>query len=82
MKSVALKYISGLNKAPEVIASAEGILGDLIYSIAQKNQVPIVKNPQLADLLNKVPVGNEIPDKLFIAVAEIYSFIWNLENKK
>ncbi|MCX7997729.1 MAG: EscU/YscU/HrcU family type III secretion system export apparatus switch protein [Leptospiraceae bacterium] len=74
MIGVALKYLPNVNHAPVVIAKGEGVLGDLIYKIAQKNGIPIISNPPLAELLKKVPVDREIPENLYKAVAGITNF--------
>lgn len=79
MIGVALKYLPNSHRAPVVVAKGEGILADLIYKIAQKNKIPIVTDPPLAELLNQVPLDNEIPENLYKAVAKIYQFLLELE---
>jgi type III secretion system FlhB-like substrate exporter len=79
MIGVALKFLPENDSAPVVVAGGEGLLGDLILRIAQKAYVPVVKDPKLANALLKVPVGQEIPENLYKAVAKIYHFIFELE---
>ena len=47
--------------------------------MAHKSNVPIVEDAKLASLLATVPLGEEIPEELFRAVAEILVFILKLE---
>ncbi|MCB1177040.1 MAG: EscU/YscU/HrcU family type III secretion system export apparatus switch protein [Leptospiraceae bacterium] len=79
MIGVALKFHPGKDSAPVVVASGEGVLGELIKKIAKDNSVPIIKDPELANFLSKVPVGEEIPEKLYKAVVKIYLFIYKIE---
>ncbi|MDX1959205.1 MAG: EscU/YscU/HrcU family type III secretion system export apparatus switch protein [Leptospiraceae bacterium] len=79
MKSVALKFLPDSDKAPRVIASGDGYLGYLIYKLGKSKNVPIEKNPELAEFLSQVPVGEEIPENLYLAVAKIFAFLDNLE---
>ena len=80
MISIALKFIPGEDAAPKVIASGDGFLGNRITEIAKLNNISIIKDENLAKILHKVPVGTEVPENLYKAVAAIFSFIYNLEN--
>ncbi|MCB1189998.1 MAG: EscU/YscU/HrcU family type III secretion system export apparatus switch protein [Leptospiraceae bacterium] len=79
MVSVALKFLPEEQDAPIVIASGCGYIGDKIFEIAKKNSVQVVRNPGLATSLLKVPIGEEIPEKLYKAVAGIFKFIYQLD---
>lgn len=79
MVSVALKFIPEQNDAPVVVASGCGFIGDKIFEIAKENSVDIVKNPPLADSLVKLPIGEEIPENLYKAVAGIFRFFYKLD---
>ncbi|MCB1158455.1 MAG: EscU/YscU/HrcU family type III secretion system export apparatus switch protein [Leptospiraceae bacterium] len=78
-KSIALKFIPGENKAPEVLINTEGSLADLIRKLAEKNDIPIIRDEGLANVLSLVPEGEEIPENLYKAVAAIYRFIQKIE---
>ncbi|MCG6168042.1 hypothetical protein DLM76_16105 [Leptospira yasudae] len=80
MISVALKFIPKQNDAPVITASASGLLGDTIRKIAQRNSVPIVENPILAESLSELPIGTEIPENLYRAVGAIFSMILELDS--
>ncbi|EMY15313.1 FlhB/HrpN/YscU/SpaS domain protein [Leptospira weilii str. Ecochallenge] len=80
MISVALKFIPQKDNAPVITASASGLLGDVIRKIANKNSVPIVENPALAESISELPVGSEIPESLYRAVGAIFSMILELDS--
>ncbi|MBK8395995.1 MAG: EscU/YscU/HrcU family type III secretion system export apparatus switch protein [Leptospiraceae bacterium] len=81
MNAVALKFIPEKDNAPIVVASGTGYLGEKIKEIADANNVPIVKDEFLASTLMRVPVGHEIPESLYKAVATVFSFLYKLENE-
>ena len=67
--------------APKVTAKGQGDLADQIIALAQENDVPIHEEPELVQLLANVELGNEIPEALYIAVAEIIAFVYMLKGK-
>ena len=77
--AVALKY-DGQN-APKVTAKGEGITAEQILEIAEKHGIPLQNEPELAKILAQVPLGDEIPQELFVAVAEVISFAYFLSGK-
>lgn len=79
--SVVLKYLPNKNDAPEIIASGRDLLAEYIVKIAQKNGIPIVKDKYIAKILSALPVGTEIPENLYEAIASIFSFIQYVENR-
>lgn len=80
--SVALKYEEGKMNAPKVIAKGMGKLAEEIVRIAQINGVIIVENKILARLLYRTcEVDQEIPVKLYKAVAEILAYVYFLKNR-
>jgi flagellar biosynthetic protein FlhB len=53
-----------------------------IRDIAKENKIPIIENPVLArSLYDQIDVDKEIPTSMYRAVAEIFSFIYDLSNK-
>jgi flagellar biosynthetic protein FlhB len=50
--------------------------------VAEAHGVPIVENPPLARLLYKTAeIGQQIPEELYQAVAEILAFVYQLSEK-
>lgn len=78
-KSVALRY--DFEGAPRVVAAGQFRLAEEIITRAIEADVPIVEDPQLALVLSKVPVGDEIPPELYRAVAEVLVFLLRVEGE-
>ncbi len=75
--AVALKYDAERMNAPKVVAKGAGELAKRIREIARKSGVPIVENRPLARMLYKmVEVGEEIPEALYKAVAEVLAYVY------
>lgn len=83
--AVALKYEPGSGKAPKVIAKGADLVAQKIKQVAVANNVPLHEDVQLARALYKVcDIGDEIPENLFQAVAQILAYIYKMKrgNKK
>lgn len=81
-KAVALKYNKEKDKAPKIVAKGKGEIAKNIIKIAEENKLPIKKDEDLVELLSKIELDREIPENLYKAVAEVFSFIYNITNKK
>ncbi|PIF04117.1 MAG: flagellar biosynthesis protein FlhB [Arcobacter sp.] len=80
--AVALKYDKEKSEAPIVIAKGINFLALKIKDIANESKIPIVEDPALARALyEQVEVEQEIPSSLYKAIAEIFTFVYNLNNK-
>ncbi|WP_446808131.1 EscU/YscU/HrcU family type III secretion system export apparatus switch protein [Methylomonas sp. 2BW1-5-20] len=77
--AIALQY-DGKN-APKVTAKGEGFTAQQILTIAEKHGVPLQNEPELARILAQVPLGEEIPQQLYIAVAEVIAFAYFISGK-
>ena len=71
---VALKY-SRDNKAPKVVAKGRGYIAERILDMAAQNNVTVHTDEALAQSLNKLNLGEDIPEEMFEIVAKIYAFI-------
>ena len=71
--AVALQYEEP--NAPRVVATGRGWVGDKIIETAREHGVPIEENPALAQALSTIELDEEIPEALYMAVAEILGFI-------
>lgn len=81
--AVAIKYEMNKDGAPKVIAKGMDELAQKIKKIAAENNVPLHEDVQLARALYKsCEVGDEIPAKLFKAVAQILAYIYQMKNLK
>jgi len=81
-KAVALRYDADKENAPRVVAKGEGQVAQNIIKIAELNELPIKKDADLIELLSKVELDKEVPEALYKAVAEVFSFIYKVTNKK
>ncbi|WP_458700549.1 EscU/YscU/HrcU family type III secretion system export apparatus switch protein [Sulfurospirillum sp. 1307] len=80
-KAVALRYNQKKENAPKVVAKGQGKIAERIIKIAEENELPIKKDEDLVELLTKIDIDKEIPQNLYKAVAEVFSFIYNITNK-
>lgn len=81
--AVALRYAVGKDNAPKVIAKGADRTAQKIKEIAKEHNIPLHEDVFLARALFKAcEVGDEIPDKLFKAVAQVLAYIYQLKNRK
>lgn len=78
-EAIALHY-SGKG-APRVTAKGKGELAEQIIAIAREHDVPIQEDEQLVSLLAQIDLGEEIPELLYIAVAEVLAFAYWLSGR-
>lgn len=74
--ATALKYSETDDQAPSVVAQGQGEMAKLIVDAARAYGVPIVRDVPVARALNDLEIGDEIPEALYEAVAEILREIW------
>lgn len=82
LKAAALKYDETKDNAPCIVGLGQGLIAENMVSAAKYNSIPIVENKGLADALNKFSIGDEIPEELYQAVAEVLVFISRLDYDK
>ena len=81
-KAVALKYDIEKDNAPKITAKGKGETASNIIKIAKENDIPIKKDEDVIELLSQLDIDKEIPASMYKAVAEIFSFIYDLSNNK
>jgi len=80
--AVALQYDEKVNSAPAVVAKGQDYIARKIREVATEHNVEIVENPPLAQsLFAMCEVGDEIPDDLYQAVADILVFVYRQKGK-
>jgi flagellar biosynthesis protein len=77
--AVALRY-DGKN-TPRITAKGDRLLAEQIVAAAEQAGVPLYPDPELAMILSQIPLGEEIPDNLFKAIAEVIAFAYILAGK-
>ncbi len=80
--AVALKYDRENDNAPRVVAKGLMFKAEKIKEIAKQYGVPIMKNVPLANALVRVDVGEEVPEELYDAVAEVLNFVYALQQEQ
>jgi flagellar biosynthesis protein len=81
-KAVALKYDIDKDNAPKITAKGKGETASNIIKIAKEHDIPIKQDADLIELLSQIDIDKEIPSSMYKAVAEIFSFIYDLSNNK
>jgi flagellar biosynthetic protein FlhB len=77
--AVALKYTDGGNGAPRVVAKGSDEVAAKIRELARENKVALLEAPALARALHKhTEIGDEIPEALYSAVAEVLAYVFQL----
>ena len=77
--AVALQYDG--EHAPRVSAKGRDALAEQIIMLAQQHGVPMQENEALAALLARIDLGEEIPEALYLAVAQVIAFAYHLSGK-
>ena len=80
-EAIALSYDSQKNGSPTVIAKGKGKIADNILEQASMHDVPIYEDPNLVELLGQLDLNTSIPEELYQAVAEVFAFIYHLDEK-
>lgn len=79
--AVALEYDKEKMNAPQVLATGRGFIAERILEIAGEYDVPVEKDPVLAEALAQLDLGQEIPPELYQVVAEILVFIMEVDRQ-
>ncbi|HET6431126.1 flagellar biosynthesis protein FlhB [Dyella sp.] len=78
--AVALKYDENRFGAPRVIAKGMDVMALQIRSVAAGHRIPLVESPPLARALYATTeLGREIPASLYVAVAQILAYVFQLK---
>lgn len=77
-KAVAIRYDQSKNKAPTITAKGFGSIAEKILEIAKKNSIYIHKDSDMVEILSRLEIGDEIPEYLYKAIAEILAFVYKL----
>lgn len=77
--AVALRYDG--EGAPQVTAAGRQGLADRIRALAAEAGIPEYPDPELAEVLAQIPVGDEIPEELYLAVAQVIAFAFYVSDR-
>ncbi len=77
-KGAALSYNGDI---PVITATARGILVRKLLEIARSHDIPVHRDRDLVEVLEKLSPGTEIPPKLYQAIAEVLAACYH-SNKR
>lgn len=78
-QAIALRYDG--KTAPKVSAKGEGFVAEQIIKLAKEYKIPLRQDVELTKLLSEVKLSQEIPPKLYVAVAQLLCFLYFLNGK-
>ena len=77
--AIALEYDE--ENAPNVNAKGTGELAQRIIEIAKENDVYLKEDAGLIQILAELELGDEIPESVYKAVAEVIAFAYIVKGK-
>ncbi|AKP73879.1 Flagellar biosynthetic protein FlhB [Piscirickettsia salmonis] len=81
--AVALSYEENAAGAPLLVAKGGDFIAEQIRKVAEHSDVSIVTLPALArSIYYTTDIGNEIPEGLYLAVAQVLAYVFQLERYK
>jgi flagellar biosynthetic protein FlhB len=81
--AVALRYDEKRMRAPIVVAKGADVIAARIREVAAEHKVPIFEAPPLARVLFRhVEIGEEVPSAVYVAVAQVLSYIFQLRTAR
>lgn len=64
----------------EVLAQGQGAAAARMVAVAEEHNIPVLQDFVLSQALQKVPVGTQIPEPLFKALAGLLDYLLHEEN--
>jgi flagellar biosynthesis protein len=80
-KAVAIIYDADKGSAPRIAATGKGEIARKIIETAREAGVYIQEDPDLVELLARIPLGQEIPGELYRTVAEVLAFVYKVNEQ-
>lgn len=80
--AIAIKYDDKEMMAPQVMAKGQRLFAQMIREVAEEKHIPIIRNIPLAWALIELEVGDEIPEDLYQAVAELLIVVYRMKQEK
>lgn len=80
-EAAALKYDAQDDNAPYIVALGKGYVARRMVEEAREHHVQVVQDQKLSSVLQKLSVGDEIPEELYKVVAEILVFVNTMDIK-
>ncbi|PKF62934.1 flagellar biosynthesis protein FlhB [Psychromonas sp. psych-6C06] len=78
--SVAIKYEQDGARAPYIVAKGVDFMALKIREVAREYEVPVMQSPPLCRAIyHTTEIGEEVPEELFVAIAQVLAYIYQLE---
>tara|TARA_R110001583_G_scaffold26571_3_gene95732 strand:+ start:1314 stop:2453 length:1140 start_codon:yes stop_codon:yes gene_type:complete len=78
--SVAIKYEQNGARAPYIVAKGVDFMALKIREVGREYEVPVMQSPPLCRAIyHTTEIGEEVPEELFVAIAQILAYIYQLE---
>lgn len=78
--SVAIKYEQKGARAPYIVAKGVDFMALKIREVAREYEIPVMCTPPLCRAIyHTTEIGEEVPEELFAAIAQILAYIYQLE---
>jgi flagellar biosynthetic protein FlhB len=78
--AVALRYDREQDGAPKILCKGVDTRAAAIRELAREAGIPMMRNVPLAHSLLRLEVGDEVPEELYDAVAEVLNFVYSLRD--
>ena len=75
-QAVALAYDPAAGGLPQITAKGSGELAEELIRLAVQYGIPIKYDPDLIQILSKLEIGENLPEEVYLAVAEILAFVY------
>ncbi len=82
-QAIALNYNENSisNPIPKVTATGQNEIAEQIIALAREHDIPIHEDPDLAILLSQLELYEDIPESLYLVVAEVLAFAYIVSGK-
>ncbi len=78
-RAAALRYAG--SGAPKVIAAGRGHIAETILGRAREAGIPVREDSELAETLATLALGEDVPEELWIAVARVLAWAYELDGR-
>jgi flagellar biosynthetic protein FlhB len=78
--AVAMKYDDKAMVSPQVMAKGQRLFAEMIRDMAREYNIPIMQNVPLAWALLELEIGDEIPEDLYAAMAEVLIVVYRMKD--
>jgi flagellar biosynthesis protein len=81
-KAAALKYDKDKTSAPRLTAKGRGLVAQKILELAASNNIPLYRDADLIEILDKTELDTEIPLEVYAVVAEVFAYVYKVNQEK